>query len=168
MGFDMRDYMKVGLVVLATFAATTDAQAATTATTNFAVTATVLSACTISALPMAFPNYAPSQTTAATAQTTLTVLCTNGTPYNIGLDAGTGAAATIATRKMTSGTNTLNYSLYQNNTYSTVWGNTIGSNTETGTGNGLFQTVNVYGQAAALQTVPAGIYTDSITVTLTY
>jgi spore coat protein U-like protein len=38
----------------------------------------------------------------------------------------------------------------------------------TGTGSGLSQTINVYGSATALQSVPAGSYTDTITVSLTY
>jgi spore coat protein U-like protein len=31
---------------------------------------------------------------------TITVLCTNGTTYNVGLDAGTGTGATVSNRKM--------------------------------------------------------------------
>jgi spore coat protein U-like protein len=58
---------------------------------------------------------------------TLNVQCTNTTPYHIGLDAGTGTAATVAVRKMTNGSNTINYSLYTDSTRTTVWGNTVGT-----------------------------------------
>ena len=52
--------------------------------------------------------------------TTLQVQCTNTTPYNIGLDAGTGGSVTVTTRKMTSGPNTVNYSLYSDTSHTVV------------------------------------------------
>lgn len=144
------------------------AEATTTVTATIAVSAAVLSSCGVTALPLAFGNYSPTQATNTTAQTTVAVTCTNGTPYTVGLNAGGGTGATVATRKLTSGSNTLNYTLYSDSGYSTVWGNTIGTNTVAGTGSGLIQTINVYGSISALQAVPAGAYTDSITVSLTY
>jgi spore coat protein U-like protein len=74
---------------------------------------------------------------------TIQVTCTNTTPYNIGLDAGTGTGATVATRKMTSGANTVNYTLYSNSGRTTVWGNTVGTDTQAATGNGSAQTYTV-------------------------
>lgn len=146
----------------------TGAGAVSTATASIAVSATVLSSCAVVALPLAFGNYTPTQSGNTTAQTTLAVTCTNGTPYSVGLNAGGGTGATVATRKLTSGATTLNYTLYSDSGYSTLWGNTIGTNTVTGTGSGLLQTLNVYGSITALQAVPAGAYTDTVTVTLTY
>ena len=145
-----------------------EAEATTTVTATIAVSASVLSSCGVTALPLAFGTYNPAQVTNTTAQTTVAVTCTNGTPYNVGLSVGGGTGATVATRKMTSGANLMNYSLYSDNGYSTVWGPTIGTNTITGTGSGLVQTLNVYGSITALQSTPAGTYTDSITVSLTY
>ncbi len=141
---------------------------ASTSTATIAVSASVLSSCGVTALPLAFGTYSPTQSTNTTTTTTIAVTCTNGTPYNIGMNAGGGSGATVATRKMTSGSNTLNYTLYSDSGYSTVWGNTIGTNTTTGTGSGLTQTITVYGSITALQAVPAGSYADSVTVTLTY
>ncbi len=141
---------------------------ASTSTASVAVSANVLSSCGVTALPLAFGTYSPSQSSNSTASTTIAVTCTNGTPYAIGMNAGSGTGASVATRILTSGSNTLGYSLYQDSGYSTVWGNTIGTNTETGTGTGLVQTITVYGSITALQAVPAGSYTDSVTVTLTY
>ncbi len=154
--------------VLLSAVAPIEADATTTVTASIAVSATVLSSCGVTALPLAFGTYSPTQSTNTTAQTTVVVTCTNGTPYNVGLNAGAGTGATVATRKMTSGSNTLTYSLYSDSGYSTVWGNTIGTNTVTGTGTGLTQTINVYGSATALQAVPAGSYADTVTVSLTY
>src|SRR6478752_1824635 len=80
---------------------------------------------------------------------TLQVTCTNTTPYNIGLDAGTGSGATVATRKLTSGGATVNYTL-------------------AGTGNGTGQNYTVYGRIPTQSTPAPGNYADTITVTVTY
>jgi spore coat protein U-like protein len=145
----------------------TNAQAST-ATSSFVVSATVLSVCLVTASPLAFGNYDPTASTATSGSTTLAVTCTNGTPYNVGLNAGTGTGATVTTRKMTFGSNLLSYSLYADSGHSTVWGQTVGTNTVTGTGTGLPVTQTVYGQIPAQQAMPIGAYTDTITVTVTY
>jgi spore coat protein U-like protein len=90
------------------------------------------------------------------------------TPYNIGLDAGTGTGATVAARKMTNGANTITYSLYSDSGRTTVWGNTVGTNTVSATGNGASQTYTVYGRVPSQTTPAAATYTDTITVTVTY
>jgi spore coat protein U-like protein len=99
---------------------------------------------------------------------TLQVQCTNTTPYNIGLDAGTGSGATVAARKMSSGANTITYSLYRDSGRATVWGNTVGTNTVSGIGNGASQAYTVYGRVPPQTTPAAATYTDTITVTVTY
>ena len=69
---------------------------------------------------------------------------------------------------MTSGANTVNYSLYTDIARSTVWGNTVGTDTKSGTGNGSAQTLTVYGQLPAGQYPTPGSYSDTITATITY
>jgi len=138
---------------------------AATVTTTMPVSATVVATCTVGANPMAFGNYsglAVSQTT------TLTLECTNGTAYNVGLNAGTGSGATTTTRIMTGGTGSLDYQIFQNATHTTNWGDTIGTDTKLGTGTGTIQTLTVYGQVPAGQFPPVGSYADTITVTVTY
>ena len=129
--------------VLSPAIAPSAADASTTTTATMAVTASILPSCGVTALPLAFGIYSPTQPGNTTAATTVAVTCTNGTPYNVGLSAGSGSGATITTRILTSGGNTLTYSLYSDSGYSTVWGNTIGTNTVSGTGSGLAQTINV-------------------------
>jgi spore coat protein U-like protein len=143
------------------------ASAATT-TTTFTVSATVTNNCTVSATNHAFGAYTPSAVPPTDATSTLTVNCTVGAGYNVGLDAGTGSGATVTTRKMTSGANTLNYSLYQDALRSTVWGNTVGTDTVAGIGTGLNVGHTVYGRIPASQNVAAGSYSDTITVTVTF
>lgn len=140
---------------------------ATTTTATLAVTATVLSLCTVAAAPLAFGNY--SSSAASTSTTTVNVECTYGTPYNVGLNQGSGTGGTVATRVMTGPSSaTLNYMLYSDAGYSVVWGNTIGTNTVTGTGSGVLQPLTVYGKIPTGQYSAPGAYTDSVTVTLTY
>jgi len=147
------------------FISLSEAQAAT-ATATIAVSATITSLCTITALPLAFGAYTYAL---VAAQTTLTVTCTAASPYNVGLNLGLGTGATIALRQMTSLTSTLlGYNLYQDAGHATVWGPTIGTNTETGTGTGLVQTLTVYGQIAAAEYSAPGVYTDTVTATITY
>jgi spore coat protein U-like protein len=96
------------------------------------------------------------------------VTCTKTTPYNIGLDAGTGSGATVATRRMTGGAATVVYSLYSDSAHSTVWGGTVGTDTVAATGSGSRQNHTVYGRMLSQNAPALGTYTDTITVTVTY
>lgn len=145
----------------------TDAQADTTST-NFLVTATVLTSCSVTATPLVFGNYDPIAGTTLNAANTIVVNCTTGTAYNVGLDAGTGSGATVTTRKMTSGVNTLNYTLYQDFARTNVWGNTPPTNTVNATAGVLPTTHTIYGRVFSGQNPPASLYSDTITVTVTY
>jgi spore coat protein U-like protein len=62
----------------------------------------------------------------------------------------------------------LNYAMFSNSTRTTNWGQTVGTDTVTGTGNGAAQALTVYGQVTAGQFVAPGAYTDTITATVTY
>ena len=154
----------IAAVAALTLGFATTAANATTATTTFAVTANVQANCTITAAPLAFGNYTGAVNNAAS---TITATCTNTTPYNVGLNAGTATGATVTNRSMVNGANLLNYKITSDAGHSTNWGNTIGTDTVTGTGSGAAQTLNVYGQIPAAQLVTPGAYRDTITATLT-
>lgn len=150
------------------FMAPTNALAAT-ATTTFPVTATVLQSCIVTALPLAFGNYDPTATTPLDGSTTLSVLCTVGSSFTVGLSTGTASGATVTTRRMTSGANTLGYQLYQETARTNFWGNTPGTDTPLATTAPILpSTLTVYGRIPASQNVPAASYTDTITVTVNY
>lgn len=134
-------------------------------TGTITVTATVLAVCTITAAPLVFGNYA---STTLDATTTLLVLCTPSTTYDVGLSVGSGTGATVAARKMTNGVSTLNYGLYTDPARTVAWGHTTGTDTLPGAGNGLVQTLTVYGRIPANQFVGPGVYTDVIVATVTY
>lgn len=141
---------------------------ATTTTTPMAVQMTITASCTINSASTL--NFGSSGVIAANVDQTSTVQvqCTNTTPYNIGLDAGTGTGATVAARKMTNGAGTITYSLYSDSGRTTVWGNTIGTNTVSATGSGAAQSYTVYGRVPAQSTPAPAVYTDTVTVTVTY
>jgi len=144
------------------------AHAATT-TTTFPVSATVLTACSVSALPLTFGNYDPTSATPLDATTTLSVLCTVGTSFTVGLNAGAASGATVTTRKMVNGANTLNYALFRETGRTNNWGNTPGTDTPPSTTAPVLPTaLTVYGRVAAGQNVPAGGYADTVTVTVNY
>jgi spore coat protein U-like protein len=155
----------MGSAALATALSLSPPAQAATASSVMAVSATVLSFCTIAALPLVFGNYS---STALAATTSVTVACTLGTTYNVGLDVGIGVGATVAARKMTFTTNLLNYGLYSDAGHTTVWGPTIATNTVTGTATGLPQILTVYGLIPAGQLVGPGLYVDTVTATITY
>lgn len=137
-----------------------------TASTTFSVTSTVLSACTISASALAFGTYSGILINSTSS---VSVTCTKTTTYNVGLSAGLATGATVTNRRMTGPLSTLlGYKLFSNSGLSTNWGNTVGTDTLAGTGNGALQPLPVYGQVSAGQYVRPGSYTDTITATITY
>ncbi|WP_292572156.1 spore coat U domain-containing protein [Mesorhizobium sp.] len=100
---------------------------------------------------------------------TIGVQCTSGQTYNVGLSAGAGAGATVAARKMTGpGAATVNYTLYRDSGRTQPWGDTIGTDTVAGTGTGNVQNLTVYGRVPPQATPAAGVYTDTVAITVTY
>jgi len=155
-----------GGIAVAALATLSVSAMASTATTTFTVSATIAASCQISASNLGFGAYSGSQ---SNVSTTVSVTCTNTTPYNVGLNAGTSTGATVTTRAMTGpGGATLSYALYQDSGHSTNWGNTVGTDTKAGTGNGSAQSLTAYGQIAAGQYPSPGSYSDTITATVTY
>ncbi|MCY1740881.1 Csu type fimbrial protein [Ensifer sp. SL37] len=97
------------------------------------------------------------------------VQCTTGQTYNVGLSAGAGASATTAVRKMTGpSAATVNYALYRDAARTQLWGVTIGTDTVAGTGNGDVQKLTVYGRVPPQVTPAAGVYSDTVAITVTY
>jgi len=143
----------------ASFASTTT----TTFTTQIAGAAcTINSASTLDFGTAGVPAANVDQTS------TVQVTCTNTTPYNIGLDAGTGTDATVAARKLTGGGATVTYTLYSDSARTTVWGNTAGADAVAATGNGSAQSYTIYGRMPSQASPAPGTYNDTVTVTVTY
>lgn len=140
---------------------------AATVTANLPVNATVNSTCVFGNITSVnFGNYSGVQNDATGS---IEVTCNNGTAYNIGLNAGTGAGATITNRVMTgTPSGTLTYQLYQNAGRTTNWGNTPPTDTVNVTGNGAVQLATVYGRIPAGAVPATGSYNDTVLITVTY
>ncbi len=136
------------------------------ATASFQVMAVIQANCTLSSTPLAFGTYTGALTNATS---TLTINCTRNTAYNVGLSAGMATGATVTTRKMSGpGSALLAYKLFRDAGHTQNWGNTVGTNTQPGTGTGSAQPLTVYGQIPPAQVTAPGSYADTITATVTY
>jgi spore coat protein U-like protein len=144
--------------------------AAGTSTTTMPVKITIQNACQLATGPaptLDFGTQGPL-TTNIDQTVNLSVTCTTSAPYNVGLDAGTNGSGNVANRAMNNGAAKVAYQLYSDSNRQTVWGNTVGTNTVAGTGNGSAQTLTVYGRVPPQATPAAGVYTDTVNVTVTY
>ncbi len=173
-------YLLAGLVPILM----TDAIAGSS-TANLAVSATVISACTITTLPLAFGNYDPSSGNATNAQGSVVLVCTPGATPTVGLGTGLNPPSSGNTRQMTNGglptPTLLTYQLYQPSgnspgvtctyppTNTTVWTNSgSGLFTPAVSSNILPQTYNVCGSIPASQAVVAGAYLDTVVATVNF
>jgi spore coat protein U-like protein len=163
----MRNFKLAVLATLSAFTAAAPAVAAT-ATANMNVKITIQNECKIATpadLDFGTRGVLDANFDATTA---LSVTCTTGQAYNVGISAGGGSGATTTTRKMTGGASTVNYTLWRDAAHTLNWGNAVGTDTQAGTGNGAAQSITVYGRVPPQTTPAAGNYADTVTVTVTY
>jgi len=133
-----------------------------------AVQPAVAASCSAYASSLVFGSYFNS-TVDVTG--TITVTCTSGTAYHIGLNAGNTPGATVNNREMfggNGGQNTLGYQLFSDAARAINWGDSAGTNWVSGTGNGTAQPYTIYARIPANQfSSPSGSYTDTITASIT-
>jgi spore coat protein U-like protein len=137
------------------------------AQTTFKVSAKVEAVCEVTASDLNFGTYSWNVGTVQ-GTTQLTATCTPGSTYSVGLNEGASTGAAVNQRKMVSGSNALDYQLYSDSARSTIWGNTNGTDTVTGSGTGSAVGHTVYGSVPAGQSIPVGDYGDVITVRVYY
>jgi spore coat protein U-like protein len=143
---------------------------------SFTVTGSVITNCNVSAAAL---NFGSSPSTIAAnidSTTTITVQCTNTTPYSIGLGSGINASGSQRRVQVGATGNYLNYGLYTDAAYSNAWAATTSTTSCTagvstcylGTGTGSNQNITVYGRVPS-QTAPVvGTFTDTVVVTVTF
>ncbi|MDX6751055.1 spore coat U domain-containing protein [Geminicoccaceae bacterium 1502E] len=129
------------------------------------VTATVRSGCSLTGGSLAFGDYVSGQPNALDAVGSIHFANCPQAVVTFELDGGTNGST--ADRRMSSGASKLRYQIYRNTTRTTVWG----------MGEEALKTqllvpqsgqVEVYGRIPGGQIVPAGTYTDTVTITLTF
>ena len=141
---------------------------AATATGSFNVQVTIAATCVVTSATNL--NFGTQGVLAANIDQTsaINVTCTNTTPYNIGLDKGLNGGS-VTTRQMKSaGPALINYSLFSDAGRTVNWGNTVGTDTVAATGNGSAQPFTVYGRIPPQTSPVPAVYTDTITITVTY
>ena len=148
---------------------TSGGSAGTSSSFPFTVNGSVPNACTLTPKPvptLGFGN-TPGFITGNIDQTTsIGLVCTGRTPWQIGLNNGLHASGNV--RRMANGSGQfVSYELYRDGGRSQRWGNTLNNDTLSGTGSGASQSLTVYGRVAP-QTATVGSYSDTITVLVTY
>jgi len=140
--------------------------AAATANTSFGVSATVQASCLVSVSEITSGTYARA---AVNAIPSVSVSCTNAAPYNVGLSTGLAPGATVVARRMSGpGAALLGYALASRSTGIANQGQAVDSDTVAMTGNRSAQMLSIHGQNSAGQYEAAGVYADTVVVTVTY
>jgi len=145
------------------------------ATSNFTVSATVLTNCTITTVGVVFGNYDPTSSTPLDGTGTVVVTCTAGTSGKIlmgqGANGATGSTDAAPLREMAGLVLTsqrLRYDLYQDTGRSTAWGNTTATGAAYTASTILPVTVTIYGRIPINQGAQANVYNDTVTATVTF
>lgn len=145
-----------------------------TATANLGVSAEVSDNCIISTADVSFGAYDPIAANAAVPLNgtgTVTITCTTGASAVVTLGLGAndaGGTADDPARRMASGADFLDYTLYSDGARTSEWGNTAGTGVAD-TGDGAASLHTVYGSVAPGQTdAPEGNYSDTVVATVTF
>lgn len=138
---------------------------AATDTSQLSVSATVESGCALSGGTLNFGTYIAGQS--ADLDVNGSFSYSNCGPGTLSFELDGGLQSSNGNRFMTSGQEQLQYEIYRNAVRSAVWGQ--GADDQDiqlfATQNG---TVDVYGRIPGGQSVSAGTYTDTVTITLTF
>lgn len=137
-----------------------------------------LGGCTFTVLtsPVSFGSYNPlsgtaNNTTGSVSVKVTALVLAAGVSYEIRLSKGN--STTYSPRQMKLASNALNYNLYSDSNRSQIWGDTTSGTVSVSDGYtmvGLSNTTSytVYGRIPASQNVTAGLYTDTITISVIY
>lgn len=121
-------------------------------------------ACSVSTTGMAFGSYDPLSAVALDSAATVTVACDVLAVYAVASSSGGGG---FQDRQMSAPGQLLHYNLYVDLTRLIVWGDgSLGTARLPGTN--VLGRHTVYGRIPARQNVGGGVYSDNITVTVTY
>ena len=141
------------------------------ATGDLQVSASVYDHCIVSSVETLAFGSLGIVLSAQPATAAFAVKCTDTTTYSIGIDDGNGDGATTAARKMTAGgtsSDTLTYSLYQDSSHGTIWGDDEGERMTDREGTGAAQLYTVYGLIPVQDMPSPGSYSDTATITVRF
>lgn len=149
---------------------------AQTVSSSFPMSMTVTPVCQINSVSgLTFVSYDPTNPdTASTAAGAIFVSCTKTATAVVSLDQGqapdAGSSCANPLRRMTNGTNFLSYGLFTDSGLTSPWGCAAGHNTLSFTSLSAFTPTKLipYGYSPSGQDVPAGTYTDTVTITVSF
>jgi spore coat protein U-like protein len=120
------------------------------------------------ATPVLFGLYTAALPSDVDADGTVTVTCV-GTMPPLMVSLSSGGSGNFASRSMTAGNGPLHYNLYADSNFSSIWGDGTGNTVKQSyNSGGILALFTVYGQLPTGQFVPSGLYSDTITITVTY
>ena len=118
--------------------------------------------CTVAATDLTFPPTGVLSRV-VTAQSGISLTCTNQTPYALRLDAGRNADASGTRRMRGASGGFITYGLFRDAALSSSWDSGVQAS-----GTGLVQALAVHGRVPAQATPAPGVYSDTVVVTVTY
>jgi spore coat protein U-like protein len=125
--------------------------------------------CNVSATPMSFGTRTDLNS-AQIASNQISITCTNGVKYNVGLSNGSNSGTSPVNRFLSNAGSgqKISYGIYQNGGFNQPWGSTASADMIAGTATGLTQVYNAYGQIPVQATPAGGTYADTVVITLSY
>ncbi|WP_111640514.1 Csu type fimbrial protein [Marinimicrobium alkaliphilum] len=122
--------------------------------------------CTVTTSAIAFGSYDPLNSQAVDTVGDIEISCEQETGYNLSLSQGTSMS--YDPRTLISNTDTLAYNLYTGATHQIIWGDGAeGTVTISGTADPT-AVEHIYGLIPGGQNAPAGIYQDTLILTIEY
>jgi spore coat protein U-like protein len=158
------------LAIASSLLISTAAAEAATATGNIPATITIEPSCQVASSSTLDFGSTGALVASLDVQSNFVVQCSDTTPFNVALDGGSTPGGTVATRLMAggSGGEVVSYQLYSDPARTANWGNTVGADTVSGTGNGSTMNLTVYGRVPAQATPSPGTYSDTVMITISY
>ena len=164
--------MKKVLAIVVALAAGSAFALPTPQTANFNAKVTVSKSCIVSATDLDFGSYDPlsATDTPATNANAISMQCSKGTSYTIGLSVGSGASYAARTMNGPVAGEKLPYQIYADAPHAQVWGDgTAGTITVSGTApDKAAHPVPMYGNIIAGYDRTQGNYSDPIVATVTF
>lgn len=167
----MKKYLST-VIVLAAVAGFSGSAFAASQTSTLDVSVNVVEVCSMSVTGITFPDYDGN---AVFADGNLTVTCGNNIVYQAAADAGLHYDGGTLRRNVSNGSDLLQYTLWKDSLFSEEWGDYGYGDTYPlgfvigGVGSGAPQSHTIYGALGGLGLIgPAGVYSDTVVVTLNY
>ncbi len=144
---------------------------AATLTTTIPISVVAQSGCSITGTGVDFGTYSGG---VVSSTGSLSVNCTQNTPYHVTLDKGLNLTQGIRAMTISTAADKLGYQLYKDAALTLQWGDSdyaatfVQGSSVAGTGTGSAQTLTIYGRMFSQGTVVAGPYSDTVTVTVIF